>query len=452
MTYSSTTNRLNSVGTQVVQYDAAGNLLNTGSGSGTYSYTWDAEGRMATVGSPAGTTVATYMYNALGQRVERSGSGVPSSPLYEVYDAFGNLALVTSNSTMEESLIGLGGRMFAKYTPSGTFFLHADALGATFYATDWTGKNWPQAALYDPWGQRWVMWTGGYGTIDDRYAGMQERDSESWLDPTPNRMYASSYGRWFTPDPLGGDVTNPQSLNRYAYVLNNPMTLTDPTGLNPCPTIGPGGSYACTPEQAAQSNVSGPAGSIYNGIAGANPFSLLYLMTSLMAEGSEPVLVNFGAWDLISPVFILVPDVKNDCQGPFARQRNYTLYQLQGGSLQPASNNYVWEVLQSQTNSGLSARLFGGGWTTQNLTNGATQGGFPDRVSIGTGAPATRIQNFMVSNVNPNTGNGQIWPASVALNNGNLVPAQTIVRASGQILIGGTAPKFFATSCGSLGD
>ena len=34
-----------------------------------------------------------------------------------------------------------------------------------------------------------------------------------------------------SPDPLGGDITNPQSLNRYAYVLNNPTTLTDPLGL-----------------------------------------------------------------------------------------------------------------------------------------------------------------------------------------------------------------------------
>ena len=122
------------MGTQAVQYDTAGNLLNTGSGSGTYSYTWDAEGRMGSVGSPAGTTVATYVYNALGQRVERSGSGVPSSPLYEVYDAFGNLAFVTNNGTMGESLIGLGGRNFAKYTPSGTFFLHADALGSWFFS------------------------------------------------------------------------------------------------------------------------------------------------------------------------------------------------------------------------------------------------------------------------------------------------------------------------------
>ncbi|TAM79098.1 MAG: hypothetical protein EPN47_19000 [Acidobacteria bacterium] len=36
-----------------------------------------------------------------------------------------------------------------------------------------------------------------------------------------------------SPDPLGGDLSNPQSLNRCAYVLNNPATLTDPLGLDP---------------------------------------------------------------------------------------------------------------------------------------------------------------------------------------------------------------------------
>jgi hypothetical protein len=38
-------------------------------------------------------------------------------------------------------------------------------------------------------------------------------------------------GRWLSPDPAGGDVTNPQSLNRYAYVMNNPTTFVDPLGL-----------------------------------------------------------------------------------------------------------------------------------------------------------------------------------------------------------------------------
>jgi RHS repeat-associated protein len=238
MSYNSNTNHLSTVGSQNVLYDAAGNLLNTGSATGTYDYTWDAEGRMTSVGSPgpAGNTIATYVYNALGQRVKRSGTGVTGSPLYETYDAFGNLAMVTSNSTLVEDLIGpVAGRVFAKYTPNGTFFLHADALGSSFYATDWTGQNWVQSALYDPWGQQWVMWGTSYGTIDDRYAGMRQRDPESWLDPTPFRMYASLYGRWLSPDPVAGDITNPQSLNRYAYGLNRPSSLNDARGLSPNP-------------------------------------------------------------------------------------------------------------------------------------------------------------------------------------------------------------------------
>jgi RHS repeat-associated protein len=62
----------------------------------------------------------------------------------------------------------------------------------------------------------------------------KERDAESGLDYFGARYNSSSMGRFMSPDPLGGDLTNPQSLNKYAYVLNNPLTNTDPTGLYTC--------------------------------------------------------------------------------------------------------------------------------------------------------------------------------------------------------------------------
>ena len=63
-----------------------------------------------------------------------------------------------------------------------------------------------------------------------KFAGM-ERDAETSHDHTMFRQYASNLGRWMSPDPVAGQVTNPQSLSRYAYVMNNPTTLTDPLGL-----------------------------------------------------------------------------------------------------------------------------------------------------------------------------------------------------------------------------
>jgi RHS repeat-associated protein len=58
----------------------------------------------------------------------------------------------------------------------------------------------------------------------------KERDTESGNDYFGARYYASSMGRMMSPDPLGGSILNPQSLNRYAYVLNNPLIYTDPSG------------------------------------------------------------------------------------------------------------------------------------------------------------------------------------------------------------------------------
>ena len=62
----------------------------------------------------------------------------------------------------------------------------------------------------------------------------KERDTESGLDYSGARMYASTMGRFMSPDPSGlvyADPTNPQSLNLYSYVLNNPLKFIDPTGM-----------------------------------------------------------------------------------------------------------------------------------------------------------------------------------------------------------------------------
>ena len=210
-------------------YDAAGNL--TSGGGNTYQ--WDGESRLTSVDS--GTT-ETNTYNALGQQVRLVA---PNSNFTwdHLYDPAGQWIARWSNSAWASSgVFQLGGRPFAIYLDQ-TYFIHVNALGSAAMESGPAG-NVIGDTLFYPWGQTWVL-----GTPEWHFATFQYADAAD-LYTTPNRQYSNNQGRWLTPDPLGGDVTNPQSLNRYAYVLNNPATLTDPLGLSGCRfgahSIGPG--------------------------------------------------------------------------------------------------------------------------------------------------------------------------------------------------------------------
>jgi RHS repeat-associated protein len=60
-----------------------------------------------------------------------------------------------------------------------------------------------------------------------------ERDNETDLDFAEARYFSSKQGRFTSPDPLleSAELFQPQSWNRYSYVLNNPLLYIDPTGL-----------------------------------------------------------------------------------------------------------------------------------------------------------------------------------------------------------------------------
>jgi RHS repeat-associated protein len=72
----------------------------------------------------------------------------------------------------------------------------------------------------------------GYGAVDGvrQKFTSQERDNETGLDYMHARYFASAQGRFTSADSVAGSTGNPQSLNRYAYVGNNPMNFSDPTG------------------------------------------------------------------------------------------------------------------------------------------------------------------------------------------------------------------------------
>jgi RHS repeat-associated protein len=80
------------------------------------------------------------------------------------------------------------------------------------------------------WAGRSSLWGASDG-VYEKFTG-QTRDAETGLDFFQARYYGSALGRFTSPDPgnAGADQLNPQSWNAYAYVLNNPLLYTDPTG------------------------------------------------------------------------------------------------------------------------------------------------------------------------------------------------------------------------------
>ncbi|HXH48683.1 MAG TPA: RHS repeat-associated core domain-containing protein [Terriglobia bacterium] len=224
VTFDYSTNHIYQIGSILYAgYDAAGNMTS----DGTHTYQWDAEDRMVSVD---GGSTATQKYNSLGQRVERfltNGSwtfdylfGVNGEEL-GLYSA-GTAAWFDQN-------VPMGRRVLVMYG-SPLRIVHANNLGTTTVVNDQTGTEL-QDQLFYPWGQSWTRTGLGY---DMRFAGMHQFESPELLYPTDFRKYNPALGRWMTPDPAdmaAADPSNPQSWNRYAYVLNNPVTLTDPLGL-----------------------------------------------------------------------------------------------------------------------------------------------------------------------------------------------------------------------------
>jgi len=135
------------------------------------------------------------------------------------------------------------GQLVAEYattTPTNPTisYLTTDTLGTPRINTDANGQV---TARHDylPFGEEIIglgnrQSSNGYqdDDISQKFTG-QIRDEESGLDYFEARYYGSKLGRFTSLDPLleSGRAIRPQSWNRYAYVLNNPMRFTDPDGL-----------------------------------------------------------------------------------------------------------------------------------------------------------------------------------------------------------------------------
>jgi RHS repeat-associated protein len=81
---------------------------------------------------------------------------------------------------------------------------------------------------YDPYGN--VTASSGSVANPWQFAGGYY-DASTGLTKFGNRYYDSTSGRWTQADTLSGNLSNPQSLNRFVYAGDNPVNEVDPSGL-----------------------------------------------------------------------------------------------------------------------------------------------------------------------------------------------------------------------------
>lgn len=202
-------------------YDAAGDVTN----DSFHSYTFDADGNVTAVD---GGTTASYVYNALNQRVQVIAGGTTTEYVFNL-----NGQRVSEwNGTTHAQLKGKyywGMLPVAYYNPGGAvYFEHQDWLGTERMRTSYNGGV--EATFTSlPFGDSQSA-TGG----DAYHFAALDHDAESGTDHAQFRQYSNVAGRWFSPDLYvqSYNRANPQSFNRYSYVDDGPLSNIDMIGLD----------------------------------------------------------------------------------------------------------------------------------------------------------------------------------------------------------------------------
>jgi RHS repeat-associated protein len=204
-------------------HDAAGNVTN----DGVHSYAYDSENRIVSVD---GGSTASYAYDHKNRRYKKT---IGSTATHYVWQ--GGQVIAEHNGGTGAAVveyISSRRRMLAEVVSGNTSYFLIDRLSLRLAMN--TSGNVVGRQGHLPFGEDF----GGSGAQEKHHLTSYERDTDTNTDYAVNRQYSQSTGRFSRVDPVSVSMMTPQSLNRYAYVHNDPINLRDPLGL-----FCPGGTF-----------------------------------------------------------------------------------------------------------------------------------------------------------------------------------------------------------------
>jgi RHS repeat-associated protein len=229
------------------EYDAAGNVVT----DNLNRYRYDAEGRLCAVQNQFSLSNTGYLYDASGARVAKGtltsfdcGAAMSSVEIYVLGPSNEQVSEIDSQGNWKHTNIFAGGTLIGTYDvpTNNTLFVLTDWLGTKRVEVG-SGVN-PCVTAYSnlPFGDGSAPASvSTYSqcpedATEHHFTG-KERDDESGNDYFGARYYASSMGRFMSPDWSAKEdpvpyakLADPQTLNLYTYVGNNPLTAIDADG------------------------------------------------------------------------------------------------------------------------------------------------------------------------------------------------------------------------------
>jgi RHS repeat-associated protein len=224
--------------------DQAGNITS----DGIHQYAYDSEGRVCAVSyfNTGESAFMAYVYDAEGRRVAKgSTNGLNCNMAANDFTLMEQSILGLSGESVSQldgsgnflrSNVYANGQLLATYNNNSAYFSFGDWLGSKRVVANPTGTV-AEMCMNLPFGDDLIC--SANDPSQHHFTG-QLHDLETGNDYFNARYYGNSSGRFMSPDysesgddpdPVPyADYTNPQSLNLYAYVNNNPLSLTDPDG------------------------------------------------------------------------------------------------------------------------------------------------------------------------------------------------------------------------------